>query len=312
MTNRLCQILGIKYPIIQGAMQWVSDASLVIAVSNAGGLGMLATADADPDVVREQIKEIKAATDKPFGVNITLISKTAPDICKVAIEEQVPLVALTAGNPKPYIPYFKEAGIPFFSVVATVAQAKKMEDAGASFVVVEGQEAGGHIGEMTSMTFIPQAKDAVSIPVVAAGGIADGRGMAAAFLLGAEGVQMGTAFMVAKECTIHQNFKDKLIAATSADSVVTGRKSGHPVRCLDNELTQAFIELDKKNATDEEYGKIGRGASFKAAREGNLTEGSFMSGQIVGLVNEEKTAQQIIEDTIKDYNDIRLTLPAIN
>ncbi|MCL1990868.1 MAG: nitronate monooxygenase [Defluviitaleaceae bacterium] len=304
MTNRVCQALGIKYPIIQGAMQWVSDASLVASVSEAGGFGVLASADAQKENIRVEIKKVKRATTKPFAVNITIISQTAKDILDVAIEEKVPFVVLTAGNPKPFIPLLKEAGIAFLSVVATVKQAIKMEELGASVIVVEGQEAGGHIGEMTSMTFIPQAVAAVNVPIVAAGGIATGHGMAAAFALGAEGIQMGTAFMVSQECTIHQNVKDALIQADSGDSVVTGRKHHHAVRCIANELTKAFATLDEKNAPVEDYAAIGKGATYKASREGDVIHGSVMAGQIVGLVNSEKTTAEIIQDTIAEYNTV--------
>lgn len=308
MQNRVCQILGIKYPIIQGAMQWVSDSSLVSAVSEAGGLGVLATADADKEVVRAEIKKIKQATEKPFAVNITILSKTAKDVFDVVIEEKVPFVVTTAGNPAPFIPLLKDAGIPFLSVVATVKQAVKMEQMGACLVVAEGQESGGHIGEMTSMALIPQTASAIKIPVVAAGGIADGRGMAAAFMLGAEGIQMGTAFMISRECTVHQNFKNALIEADSGNVVVTGRKVAHAVRCLENDLTKAFRELDERNAASEAYGVVGKGATYRSAREGDVVAGSVMVGQIVGLVNAEKTAAQIMQDVVIQYNSLRLSL----
>ena len=304
--------MGIKYPIIQGAMQWVSDASLVSAVSEAGGFGVLATADADKEFVRAEINKIRRATKKPFAVNITILSKTAKDIFDAAIEEKVPFVVTTAGNPAPFIPLLKTAGIPFLSVVATVRQAVKMEQMGACVVVAEGQESGGHIGEMTTMALIPQVASALKIPIVAAGGIADGRGMAAAFMLGAEGIQMGTAFIAAKECTVHQNFKNALLKADCGNVVVTGRQVAHAVRCLENDLTKSFHELEKRCAAPEEYAIIGKGATYRSAKEGDVTTGSVMIGQIAGLVNEEKTVSQIIRDISGHYNSICRSLTEIS
>ena len=311
MVNRVTKVLGIKYPIIQGAMQWVSDSSLVSAVSNAGGLGVLATADADKEDIRKEIRAIKEATKNPFAVNITLISKTAEDMFDLVVEEKVPFVVTTAGNPASYIPTLKAADIPFFSVVATVRQAVKMEQMGACLVVVEGQEAGGHIGEMTTMALVPQAVSAINIPVVAAGGIADGRGMAAAFMLGAEGVQMGTIFLACSECTAHDDFKKMIIESDSKDVVVTGREISHPVRCLENDLTKAFRELGKNNAAKEEYLALGTGTTYKAVKMGEVKNGSVMAGQIVGLVNSEKTAEHIIKDIVYHYNRVYLSLEKI-
>ena len=311
MQNRVCKILGIKYPIIQGAMQWVSDASLVSAVSKAGGLGVLATADADKEVIRGEILQVREATDNPFAVNITLISKNAKEMFHLAVEEKVPFVVTTAGNPATYVPLLKEAGIPFFSVVATVRQGIKMQEMGACLVVVEGQEAGGHIGEMTTMALVPQTASALHIPVVAAGGIADGRGLAAAFMLGAEGVQMGTLFLASKECTAHEGFKRRIIEADSKDVVVTGREISHPVRCLENDLTKAFQELGKNNATKEEYLALGTGAVYKAVKQGEVKDGSVMAGQIVGLVNSEKSVEDIVEELIAHYNSLYQSLTKI-
>jgi len=309
MKNKLCEIIGCQYPIIQGAMQWVSDASLVSAVSNAGGFGVLASADAQAEDIRKEIQQIKALTNKPFAVNIALISKTAEDVFKVVLEEGVPFVALTAGNPKPYIPYLIEAGIPFFGVVATVKQAAKMEEAGASFVVVEGMEAGGHIGEMTSMSFIPQARDVLSIPLVAAGGISDGRGMAAAFALGADGIQMGSRFLLANECNVHENFKAKLLQASSSDSVVTGRLSNHAVRCIANDLTKAYQEQEQSKSS--ELVSLGKGAAYRAAVEGDMETGSIMAGQSLDLLTKESSAKEIIEETINQYNEVIASLSKI-
>ena len=308
MQNRVCEVLGIKYPMIQGAMQWVSDASLVSAVSKAGGLGVLATADAEKEVIRKEIWQVRAATDKPFAVNITLISKTAKEMFELAVEEKVPFVVTTAGNPAPYVPLLKEAGIPFFSVVATVRQGIKMQEMGACLVVVEGQEGGGHIGEMTTMALVPQTASALNIPVVAAGGIADGRGMAAAFMLGAEGVQMGTIFLASKECTAHEEFKRMIIEASSKDVVVTGREISYPVRCLKNDLTEAFGELGKNNAPKEEYLALGTGTVYKAVKQGEVKKGSVMAGQIVGLVNSEKSVEDIVKEIITHYNSLCTSL----
>jgi len=306
MYNRVCKILGIKYPIIQGAMQWISDAAMVSAVANAGCLGVLATADRSKDDMRKEIKSIRKQTDKPFAVNISLVSSTVKEIIDLVIEEKVPLVALSAGDPTPFLPRLKAAGIKYFSIVATVRQALKMEELGASLIVAEGQESGGHIGEMTTMAFIPQVSSQLKIPVVAAGGIADGRGMAAAFILGAEGIQMGTVFIASKECTVHENFKKAVIEADSGDLTVTGRRTGSAVRCLKNNLTKGFHELDTKNASPEEYAKLGTGASYQATAKGDILNGSVMLGQIVGLVDKEYSISEIVQKIMNDYNRIRL------
>lgn len=312
MKNRVCEILGIKYPIIQGAMQWVSDSSLVSAVSNAGGLGVLATADMEAEAARSEIKKIRQATDKPFAVNITILSHTAKDVFDAAVEEKVPFLVMTAGNPAPFLPAIKEAGIPFLSLVATVKQAVKMEQMGACLIITEGQEAGGHIGEMTTMAMVPQVTSALKIPLVAAGGIADGRGMAAAFMLGAEGIQMGTAFLASKECTAHTDFKKAIIEADAGSVVVTGRQIASAVRCIDNDLAKSFKELDAKFAPKEDYYKLGTGAAYRASKEGDVTNGSVMAGQIVGLVNSEQSVSVIIQNIINQYNSLRAFLPEIS
>ena len=310
MQNEVCQILGIKYPIIQGAMQWISDSSLVAAVSNSGGLGVLATADYEKEVIRAEIRKIKATTDKPFAVNITMISRTLKETIDVVLEEGIPFAALTAGNPTPYLPLFKEAGIPYCGVVATVKQALKMEEMGASFVVAEGEESGGHIGGMTTMAFVPQAVSALKkIPVVAAGGIADGRGMAAALMLGAKGIQIGTSLLVSKECTIHPNVKKALLAADSGDIVVAKRRVALPVRCINNDFMKKFVELDKRCASDDEYFKLWMGSSVRASRDGDVENGSIMAGQIIGLVNEERSVSSIIQGILSEYGALRQTLP---
>lgn len=308
MNNRVCDLLGIRYPIIQGAMQWVSDASLVIAASNAGALGVLATAGKDKAYTLAQIQQIKQRTQQPFAVNITILSPTVQEVFEVALAEKVPFVVLTAGNPTPFVPHLKAAGIPFMGVVATVKQAVKMQSLGAIAVVVEGQEAGGHIGELTTMTLVPQVASAVDIPVIAAGGIADGRGLAAAMMLGAEAVQMGTAFLAATETNVHPDFKAAILQADASQVTVTGRRINHAVRCLDNGLAQAFREMDQRGAEPEAYEALARGAAYKASQTGDVTMGSVMVGQIVGLVTHEQSVDDIIQGVIQQYRELRTSL----
>lgn len=276
-------------------MAWIADASLASAVSRAGGLGLIAAANAPVDIVREEIRKTKAATDKPFGVNIMLLSPSAEKIAQLVIDEKVPVVTTGAGNPGMYIEAWKNAGIKVLPVIPSVAYAKRLERMGADAVIAEGAEAGGHIGETTTMVLIPQIADAVKIPVVAAGGIADGRGMAAAFMLGASGVQIGTRFLVADECTVHENYKQKVLHARDTDSAVTGRATGHPVRCIKNRLVREFKELEARSATLEEYEKLGSDRLRRAAREGDVAWGSVMAGQIAGLVKQGGSAEQIIK-----------------
>jgi enoyl-[acyl-carrier protein] reductase II len=281
-------------------MAWIADASLASAVSRAGGLGLIAAANAPVDVVRAQIRAAKAATDKPYGVNIMLLSPSAADIAQLVIDEKVPVVTTGAGNPGFYMEAWKNAGIKILPVIPSVAYAKRMEKMGADAVIAEGCEAGGHIGEITTMALVPQIVDAVGIPVVAAGGIADGRGMAAAFMLGASGVQIGTRFLVADECTVHQNYKEKVIKSRDTDSAVTGRATGHPVRCIKNRLVREFKELEKRAATLEEYERLGSDRLRRAAREGDVVYGSVMAGQIAGLVNRGGSAAEIIKEICGD------------
>lgn len=295
--------LGIKYPIMQGGMAWVSDSSLASAVSEAGGLGIIAAANAPVEHVRSEIRRAKELTDKPFGVNIMLLSETVEDIAKLVCEEGVKVITTGAGSPAKYMKMWKEHGITVIPVVASVALARKMEREGADAVVAEGGESGGHIGELNTMSLIPQVVDAVSIPVIAAGGIGDGRGMAAALMLGASGVQMGTRFLTAKECTIHQNYKDKVLKAKDIDTVVTGRPTGHPVRVLRNKLTRQYEDLERAGADIEEFEQLGIGALRKAAREGDIDNGAFMAGQIAGLVKEEQTCQEIIEEVMAELKE---------
>jgi enoyl-[acyl-carrier protein] reductase II len=300
--NRVCDLLKIKYPIFQGAMARIADASLASAVSEAGGLGII-TGAAPTEWVREQIQKVKKMTNKPFGVNIMLMSENAEEIAELVCEEGVPVVTTGAGSPGKYMEKWKAHGIKVIPVVAAVALAKRMEKAGADAIIAEGTESGGHVGEVTTMALVPQVVDAVSIPVIAAGGIGDGRGVAASFMLGAEGIQIGTRFLVAKECTIHQNYKDKILGAKDRDTEVTGRGTGHPVRVLRNKLARTYLQLEKDGAPIEEIEKIGVGALRKAV-EGDVDNGSLMSGQIAGLICKEQTCKEIIEELFNEADGL--------
>lgn len=297
---RIENILGIKYPLFQGAMAWISHSSLVSSVSNAGGLGILGGGSLTKEACREEIRKIKALTDKPFALNIMLMSPHSEDLAELAIEEDIKIVVTGAGNPSKYMKKWKEHGIIVIPVVASVALAKRMERLGADAIIAEGTEAGGHIGELTTMVLVPQVVDAVSIPVIAAGGIADKRGVNAAFALGAQGVQLGTRFLVAKECTIPQQYKDEIIAAKDTDSTVTGRITGHPVRVLKNRMTRQIKEIENASgmSVEEKIAKIEEltmGSFRKAVVDGDTTYSSLMSGQIAGLVKKEETAEEIIK-----------------
>ncbi len=299
--------LGIKYPIIQGGMAWIADSSLAAGVSNAGGLGIIAAANAPVEYVKEEIRKTKALTDKPFGVNIMLLSDNADEIAKLVCEEEVKVVTTGAGSPGKYMEMWKSHGITVIPVVASVALAKRMERSGADAVIAEGCEAGGHIGEITTMVLIPQIVDAVNIPVIAAGGIGDGRGVAAAFMLGADGIQVGTRFLVANECTVHRNYKDRVLKAKDIDSVVTGRATGHPVRVLRNKLSREIASLEKNGFDLEIFNELGRGALPKAAKEGDIDMGSVMAGQIAGLINKEQNCKEIIEEMFNEAREIMET-----
>lgn len=300
MKTEITELLGIKYPVIQGGMAWVADFHLAAAVSNAGGLGIIGAGGAPAEWVREQIREAKKLTDHPFGVNIMLMNPEADDIAKVVIEEDVKVVTTGAGSPAKYIKEWKQAGIKVIPVVASCALAKMMERCGADAVVAEGCEAGGHIGEITTMALVPQVVDAVDIPVIAAGGIADGRGMAAAFMLGAKAVQMGTQFVVTKECVVHDNYKGKIIKAKDIDSKVTGRTTGHPVRVLRNKMANEYIKKENEGATFEELELLTLGGLKKAVVDGNVTEGSVMAGQIAGLVKQEYSCKELITKVVSE------------
>lgn len=294
MKTRITELLGIEYPIIQGGMAWVAEYNLAAAVSNAGGFGIIGAASAPPEIVREQIRKCKELTDKPFGVNVMLMNPNAEEVAKIVIEEGVKAVTTGAGNPAKYIPMWKEAGVKVMPVVASVAMAVMMERAGVDAVVAEGMESGGHIGQTTTMALLPQVVDAVNIPVIGAGGIADGRGFAAAIMLGAEAVQMGTAFLVAKENIVHENYRNKVIAAMDIDSVVTGTSTGHPVRGLRNHMTKEYLRLEKEGATIEELEQITLGALRRAVIDGDAKDGTVMAGQIAGLIKKEATCKEII------------------
>lgn len=300
MKTEVTELLGIKYPIIQGGMAWVAEYHLAAGVSNAGGLGLIGTASAPADWVREQIKEAKKLTDQPFGVNIMLMSPYADEVAQVIVEEGVKVVTTGAGNPEKYMKMWKEAGIKVIPVVASVALAKRMERCGADALVAEGTEAGGHIGENTTMVLVPQVVDAVSIPVIAAGGIADGRGIAAAFMLGAKGVQMGTHFVVTNESIVHENYKDRIIKAKDIDSRVTGRSTGHPVRALRNDMTKKYMELEQAGAGFEELELLTLGGLRKAVVEGDVKSGSVMAGQIAGMVKEKMSCEALISKLVRE------------
>ena len=296
MKTRITELLGIEYPVIQGGMAWVAEYHLAAAVSEAGGLGLIGAASAPPEIVREQIREAKKLTDKPIGVNVMLLNPNAEEVAKIVIEEGVKVVTTGAGNPGKYMEMLKNAGVKVIPVVASVAMAKLMERAGADAVVAEGMESGGHIGEATTMTLVPQVADAVKIPVVAAGGIADGRGMAAAMMLGAEAVQMGTVFVTAKESIVHSNYKQKIIGAKDIDSEVTGRSTGHPVRSIRNKMTREYLRLEKEGASFEELEHLTLGSLRNAVMDGDVVNGTVMAGQIAGLIKEEKSCKEIIEN----------------
>ena len=304
MKTRITEILGIEYPIIQGGMAWVAEHRLAAAVSNAGGLGIIGAASAPPEIVRAEIRKCKELTDKPFGVNVMLLNPNAEEVAKVVVEEGVKVVTTGAGNPSKYMAMWKEAGVKVIPVVASVALAKLMERGGADAVVAEGMESGGHIGFTTTMTLVPQVADAVSIPVIAAGGIADGRGMAAALMLGAEAVQMGTRFVVAEESIVHENYKKKVIKASDIDSEITGASTGHPVRCLRNKMTRQYLELEKSGADFMELEKLTLGSLRNAVMDGDVVNGTVMAGQIAGLIKEEKSCKEILEEIITEAKSV--------
>lgn len=300
-TSRITELLNIKYPIIQGGMAWISDATLAAAVSEAGGLGIISGVG-DTQDVRAEIRKTKSLTKKPFGINIMLMRDNIDEIAKLVCDEQIAVVTTGAGSPGKYIEDWKKHNVKVIPVVPSVAIAKRMEKFGADAVIVEGMEAGGHIGQLTTMSLVPQVVDAVDIPVIAAGGIGDGRGIAASFMLGACGVQMGTRFLVSKECKVHENYKDRVLNAKDIDTEVTGTSTSHPVRVLRNKLTREYIKLEKTNADPEEIEALGKGALRKAVVDGDVNNGSVMAGQIAGLVSKKQTCKEIIDELISELD----------
>ena len=303
MHTEINNLLEIEYPIIQGGMAWVAEHHLAAAVSEAGGFGLIGAANAPADWVREQIRKTKELTDRPFGVNVMLMSAYADEVARVIAEEGVKAVTTGAGNPEKYMELWKERNIKVIPVVASVALAKRMERCGADAVVAEGCESGGHIGESTTMTLVPQVVDAVDIPVIAAGGIGDGRGIAAAFMLGAKGVQMGTRFVVTKECQVHPAYKERIIRAKDIDTRVTGRSTGHPIRALRNDMTKAYLQKEQEGASTEELELLASGALRRAVQEGDIHNGSLMSGQIAGLIKEEVSCKQLIDTLVSQTKE---------
>jgi enoyl-[acyl-carrier protein] reductase II len=310
MTTRVTAALGIEKPVLQGGMAWVSEANLAAAVSNAGGLGVISAMNAPAEYLRQQIRTCRELTDKPFGVNIMLMSPHVEEVAKVVLEERVPVVTTGAGLPGKYMKDWIPAGIKVVPVVPSVAIARRVEREGATAVIAEGCESGGHVGETTTMALVPQVAQAVSIPVIAAGGIADGRGFAAAFMLGAEGVQMGTRFLCSTECRIHDNYKQRVLKAKDIDTAVTGKRLGHPVRALKNPFTAQLgrMEYDSQT-TNEQIEAFGTGSLRKAAVEGDVENGSFMCGQIAGLVSDIKPAQEIIDGILEEATKLLAEAP---
>lgn len=308
MKTRITELLGIEQPIIQGGMAWVAEHHLAAAVSNAGGLGLIGGASAPAEFIREEIRACRALTDKPFGVNVMLMSPHAEAIARVCIEERVAAVTTGAGNPARYLPDWKAAGICVIPVIASVAHARLLEKAGADALVAEGCESGGHIGELTTMTLVPQVAEAVSIPVVAAGGIADGRGMAAALMLGAEGVQLGTRFVASEEAQVADAYKQRIVQAKDIDSVVTGRSHGHPVRSLRNQMTKTYLQLEAEGKSFEELEYLTLGSLRRAVQEGEVQQGTVMAGQIAGLIHDISSCRDIVETMVREC-EARLSAP---
>ena len=300
MKTEITNLLGIQYPVIQGGMAWVAEHNLAAAVSNAGGLGIIGAASAPPEIVRQEIRKCKELTDKPFGVNVMLLNPNAEEVAKIVVEEGVRVVTTGAGNPSKYMELWKNAGVKVIPVVASVAMAKLMERAGADAVVAEGMESGGHIGSATTMTLVPQVADAVQIPVIAAGGIGDGRGLAAALLLGAAAVQMGTRFVVASESIVHDNYKQKIIKAKDIDSEITGASTGHPIRSLRNKMTREYLKLEHSGADFMELEKLTLGSLRKAVMDGDVEYGTVMAGQIAGMVSKVQPCKDMIEEIVQE------------
>lgn len=309
MKSEICSLLNIEYPIFQGAMAQISESTLCASVSEAGGLGILAGGNAPIDYMRGEIRKVKELTKKPFAVNVMLLSSNVEELVELICEEKVPVVTTGAGNPEKYIEKFKENNIKVIPIVASVAHAKRMERLGVDALIAEGMEAGGHIGKTTTMALVPQIVDAVEIPVIAAGGIADGRGAVAGFALGAKGVQVGTRFLVSTDCVIHENYKEKVLKAKDIDTVVTGQITGHPVRVLKNKLAKEFLEVERQETSKDEpdlsrLDNLGKGALYRAVHEGDIAFGSLMSGQIAGMVNKVESSKEIVESIVKEFDNI--------
>ena len=304
MKSRITELLGIEYPVFQGGMAWVAEHHLAAAVSEAGGLGLIGGANAPGEVVREEIRKARELTDKPVGVNIMLMNPNAPEVARMVIEEGVKVVTTGAGNPVKFMKEFKEAGVKVIPVVASVAMARMMERGGADAVIAEGMESGGHIGSITTMALLPQVVDAVKIPVIAAGGIGDGRGLAAAFMLGAEAVQMGTRFVVAQESIVHTNYKEKVLKAKDIDSEITGTSTGHPIRQIRNQMSREYLRLEKEGAGLEELEKLTLGSLRRAVMDGDVVSGTLMAGQIAGLVKKKQSCREMIEEIMDEAQGV--------
>lgn len=309
IKSEICDMLGIKYPVFQGGMAWIADGKLAAAVSEGGGLGIIAAGNAPGEYVREQVKIAKSLTSKPIGVNIMLLSPYADDVANVVIEEKVEVVTTGAGNPAKYMKAWKEANIKVIPVVASVAMAKLMTRLGASALIAEGGESGGHVGELTTMVLVPQVCDATTLPVIAAGGIADGRGVAAVFMLGAKGVQMGTRFLSANECTIHPVYKEKILKATDLCTMVTGKRLGHPVRSLRTQFSRDYAKAEYSSMPDDELEALATGALRLAVKEGNNEKGCFLAGQVAAMVKKEQPAAEIIKEVMDEAEPILMRAP---
>ena len=309
LKTKLCDLLHIKYPILQGGMAWVATAELAAAVSNAGGLGLIGAANMPPDILRAEIRKTKAMTDKPFGVNVMLMSPFVEDIMQVVIDEQVHVITTGAGNPGEYIPALKAADVKVIPVVASVALAVRLERVGVDAIIAEGLESGGHVGEVTTLALVPQVVDSVKLPVIAAGGIADARGIAAVLALGAQGVQIGTRFVTSNECVAHANYKQAIIKAKDRSTVLTGLSTGHPVRVIENKLAKGFLALERRGASVEEFGNLGAGKLRAAACEGDIVNGSVMVGQISGLIQDIKPVHDIIQEMV---NGVPIIIKAVS
>lgn len=312
LHSSICELLGIKYPILQGGMAWIGTAELAAAVSNAGGLGIIGAGHMPPDALRNEIQKVKAMTDKPFGVNVMLMSPFVKEVMQVVIDERVKVVTTGAGNPGEYIPALKEIGAKVIPVVASVALAKRLVRTGVDAVIAEGMESGGHIGEITTMALLPQIVDAVEVPVIAAGGIGDSRGIVAAFAMGAQGVQLGSRFVVSQECVAHENYKKAVLKAKDRSTVITGVSTGHPVRVIGNKLTREYLELEKNGASVEELEKLGAGRLHLATHKGDVENGSVMIGQISGMFTEIKTVAEIIDELVGGIEVVQQRIAAMS